>query len=272
MRPFIPYHGGKRSITNLITPIIKGNLKENTTYYEPFIGAGAVFLDLNYPNSVIADTNPEVINMWEQIKYNAEEVIWHFERLPNTEDYYYKIRKMDRTPYYKNYSKAFKAARYIYLCVTGYGSCRFNSKGQVNTSYFRHPERDMLHYKDDIRQAVKHLKNTKIYCQSFEKTLEQAKDGDICYLDPPYLNTDFSRYYKDKFTLEDMEKLKNCCDTLSNKNVIVILSHEQNQEVHELFKDYYITELDVLRMLHSSIKGKKMTAPEYIITNIPCMN
>lgn len=70
--PVVKWAGGKRQLL----PIIKSKLpKEFNTYYEPFLGGGALLFDLSPERAIINDFNSQLINVYEVIKDNRSGLI-----------------------------------------------------------------------------------------------------------------------------------------------------------------------------------------------------
>ena len=117
LQPFLKWAGGKRQ---LLPEIRKYYPKKYNTYYEPFVGAGAVLFDLKPANAVINDTNKELINVYKVIKdsIKLEELINDLKKYKNDSDYYYEIRNLDREDTYKSLEDYKKASRFIYLNKT----------------------------------------------------------------------------------------------------------------------------------------------------------
>lgn len=266
IKPLIPYFGGKRRIAPQIAHIVRSELREESVYYEPFVGAGAVYLELEHPNSVIGDIVPDLINMYECIRDDYERVAFYYDKMPNTEKRFYQIRDFDRSPYYESRDRFFKAARYIFLCRTSFGSCRWNQLGQMNRSYGKNPERP--YYLDSVQllRISRLLKTTDIRLDSFDDTLKTIKKGDVAYLDPPYIDTVYDQYWLDKFKKSDIKTLKQCCDDLENKGAKFILSHSFNTYVQELYQDYTILSYDTYRDIKSRMSERY--DKEVLITNI----
>ena len=64
-KPFVKWAGGKRQIMKDIKKYIPDNY---STYYEPFVGGGAVFFELAPKKAVLNDYNKELMNVFECIK------------------------------------------------------------------------------------------------------------------------------------------------------------------------------------------------------------
>lgn len=117
--PFLKWVGGKRQLI----PTIKKRLPKglsNCSYYEPFIGGGALLFELQPKRAIINDYNEELINVYKVIRDNPDELIEDLKKHENTADYFYEIRAIDRKPSFKNLSKIERASRIIYLNKTCY--------------------------------------------------------------------------------------------------------------------------------------------------------
>jgi DNA adenine methylase len=70
--PVVKWVGGKRQILDEITKYVP---KTFSTYYEPFLGGGAVLFELQPKKAVVNDINAELMNIYVVIKENVEELI-----------------------------------------------------------------------------------------------------------------------------------------------------------------------------------------------------
>src|SRR5271167_3444663 len=107
LQPFIKWPGGKRwaaaQISEMIAPRLSG------TYYEPFLGGGAVFFHLRPRKAVLADVNEDLIATYGAGRRDSGAIIRHLRRYRVTAADYYRIR--DWNP--KN--PVARAARFLYL-------------------------------------------------------------------------------------------------------------------------------------------------------------
>ena len=94
--PFLKWVGGKRQLMPSIVEHLPKNI-QNYNYVEPFIGGGAVLFHLNPKNAIINDFNKELINVYEVIKNNLEELVDDLKVHENNADYFYELRGLDRT-------------------------------------------------------------------------------------------------------------------------------------------------------------------------------
>ena len=267
MEPLLKWAGGKRLLLPKIYKYIKKEkiLNENTTLYEPFVGGGSLFLDLELPNCVINDFNIELINVYRQVKYKPYELIklLNVHKTNHSLEYYNTIRNLDRRPEYKKMKKVEKAARIIYLNKTCYnGLYRVNAEGYFNVPMGKYLNPDIV-MKDKILELSKYLKknNVIIRCGDFVDAVKDAKEGDVVYFDPPYdYEIDgFTSYNSTAFTKNDLQRLKKCSDDLINKGCIVVISNNDTQFVNELFSEnnYIIDHIEANRLINCDGKRRK---------------
>ena len=246
MQPILRWAGGKTQLLPEIKKLIIPKLTQYNTYFEPFVGGGAVVFDLEYPKSVINDVNTELINVYRIVKDNPFALISELENLAqdfNTQKYY-EIRNLDRLPNFKNKSDVFKAARTLFLNKTCFnGLYRVNKKGFFNSPIGRTVSGKtpdiVQEYK--ILELSKGLKNFKIENTSYETVLAQAASGDVIYLDPPYDYEDnhtFVGYNEESFSKKDLDKLFSVCEELTNKGCFVIISNNATTYVLDLFRHW----------------------------------
>ena len=115
--PFLKWVGGKRQLMPSIVEHLPKNI-QNYNYVEPFIGGGAVLFHLNPKNAIINDFNKELINVYEVIKNNLEELIDDLKVHENNADYFYELRGLDRTENFQKLTLTQRASRIIYLNKT----------------------------------------------------------------------------------------------------------------------------------------------------------
>jgi DNA adenine methylase len=138
VKPYLKWAGGKRQLL----PEIKKHLPKNFNsckYYEPFVGAGAVFFEKQPKKAVINDYNTQLMLTYRVIRDNIDDLIeaLRVHGQNNNEEYYYEIRSKDRNvEAFNALSNTEKAARLIFLNKTCYnGLYRVNSQGLFNAPY-----------------------------------------------------------------------------------------------------------------------------------------
>lgn len=264
-KPIVKWAGGKTQMLNAIIP--KAPAKYGR-YIEPFVGGGALFFALNPEQAVIADSNPELINMYQQVADHVEDVIAYLGQYKNTKEDFYEVRAVDWTIL----PKAEAAARMIYLNKTCFnGLYRVNKKGQFNVPYgkYKNPnicDRDALYAASDL------LRRSEIVCGDYLSVLKDyAKPGDFVFLDPPYLPVseyaDFKRYTKEQFYEEDHVELAKEVVRLQELGCHVILTNSNHPLVHELYAPFKIDVIPTKRYI--SCDGSKRKGEDVIVTIPP---
>ena len=242
LQPFLKWAGGKRQILPQLRPYFPKQFK---TYYEPFVGAGAVLFDLKPKNAVINDTNTELINLYKVVRdeKKLELLLNDLETHKNDEEYFYQIRAMDRDDNYQDLDDWKKASRFIYLNKTCYnGLYRVNSKGYFNVPFGRYKNPDYLN-KDVLLAVHKFLNenNINIMNTDFEMAVEDAEPGDFVYFDPPYdpisKTSSFTSYSKDNFGEEEQIRLRNVFWKLYEKGCYVLLSNSNTEFIKEIYSE-----------------------------------
>jgi DNA adenine methylase len=277
MKPIIKFPGGKTQLLTELRAIITPELLDEHTYYEPFVGGGALMLDLQHTNTVVNDLNSELINLYTVIRDEPEALIELLADLQknHSKDLFYFIRGLDRGNLPTQISNVFKAARTIYLNKTCFnGLYRVNKKGYFNsplgkTSSGKTPN---IIQKDLIREMSKFLKTVQFHCGDYKDCLVNAKAGDVIFFDPPYMTAaniktkGFVDYQKEGWTKDDLISLKAVCDDLVSKGCKVVITNNDTEFVRDLFVGYEIKEVDVKRSINR--KGNSRKGKEVIIYKV----
>ena len=257
--PVVKWVGGKRQ---LIPEIEKYIPPHYTTYYEPFVGGGAVLFHLQPKKAIINDINEELINLYQVIKDNVDELIEDLKRHKNEPDYFYKIRELDRDMRkYKSLSSVERASRIHYLNKTCYnGLFRVNSQGQFNTPFGKYKNPNIVN-EVTLRAVSKYFNSANISfkCCDFEEAVKWARKGSFVYFDPPYDpvsdTSSFTGYDKGGFDRKEQKRLKELCDRLDDRGIKFLLSNSETEFILELYKDYKIEIVHAKRSINS--KGHK---------------
>ena len=271
-KPFVKWAGGKRQI---LDKLIKYVPEDFNTYYEPFVGGGALFFELSPKNAVINDSNEELINVFRCIKDEEKltkmcNELNHHEA-NHSEEYYYKIRNIDRDKNKFNRLSDYKrAARTIYLNKACFnGLYRVNSKGEFNVPFGKKLKVNTYEGQNiGIIHAYLNFNNIQILSIDFEEAVKDAKEGDFIYFDPPYDSdtSTFNSYTEDGFSKDEQIRLSNVFKNLSDRGCYVMLSNHNTILINELYKDFYIHKITAKRNINSNGK-KRGKVEEVIITN-----
>ena len=257
--PVVKWVGGKRQ---LITEIDKYIPSHFSTYYEPFLGGGAVFFYLQPKKAVVNDINKELINLYQVIQDNVEELIEDLKKHKNEPDYFYSIRELDRDlEVYKKLTPVERASRIHYLNKTCYnGLFRVNSQGQFNVPFGRYKNPNIVN-EITLRAVSNYFNSAKITfkCCDFEEAVKGARKGSFIYFDPPYDpvsdTSSFTGYDKGGFDRQEQKRLKKLCDKLNRRGIKFLLSNSETNFILDLYRDYKIEIVQAKRSINS--KGNK---------------
>ena len=272
IKPFLKWAGGKRQIIDKIKENIP---REFNKYYEPFVGGGAVFFAIETKKIVINDYNSELINIYNILKDIAKtnkliKILDSYEK-DNSEEFYYKIRGLDREKdIYEKLSDVQRAARTIYLNKTCFnGLYRVNSKNEFNVPFNQKQNVKTYEYSNliNINKYFNEI-SIELLCGDFEKVTKDAKKEDFIYFDPPYdsIKTSFISYTDKGFSREDQIRLFEEYKRLDKIGAYVMLSNHNTPFINSLYKDYNIKVINARRNINSNGKGRGKVE-ETIITN-----
>lgn len=265
-RPFVKWVGGKRQLARQFRDMDLYPPDDfdvsRATYFEPFVGGGAMFFDLMPQRSVLSDMNKELIITYNIIKDNIEDLIKRLKthQKKNSKDYFLKIRSQD----FEKLTNINIAARFIYLNRTCFnGMFRVNSKGQFNVPYGKY-KNPLICDEDNLKKVSKSLKNIKILHQDYRKVLEKAKKGDFIYFDPPYYpvnkTSNFTSYTKEAFLEKEQEELRDTYLKLHKRGCYVMLSNSDTPFINKLYsglsKKIKIKKVFAGRNINSKASGR----------------
>lgn len=264
-KPILKWAGGKTQMLGDLIPKVPTSYGR---YIEPFFGGGAMFFALQPENAVIADSNPELINMYRQVADHVDDVINCLKKYENTSEMFYAVRSLEWT----SLPKAEAAARMIFLNKTCFnGLYRVNKQGQFNVPFGKYKNPKICD-EEGLRAASEVLKKAEIMCGDYLMVLEHyAQPGDFIFLDPPYLPiseySDFKRYTKEQFYEEDHVELAKMIMMLHERGCHVILTNSNHPLVHELYAPFTIDVIQTKR--HISCNGSTRKGEDVIVTIPP---
>lgn len=255
--PIVKWVGGKRQ---LMFELIKNMPKSYNRYFEPFIGGGALFFELQPEQAYISDMNEELINLYQVVRDNVDELIIDLKKHDISKEYFMEIRNIDRTEDYENWSSIQKASRFIYLNRTCFnGMYRVNSKGEFNVP-FGHYKNPRIVDENNLTNCSNLLQRTEIRHADFSEILTKVQEGDFVYFDPPYVplseTSSFTSYTKDGFDIDMQFKLRDVCDELDNKGVKFMLSNSDTKLVNKLYVNYEIKKVFASRQINANADGR----------------
>jgi DNA adenine methylase len=267
-RPFLKWAGGKSQLISQYVPYFPQNF---ATYYEPFLGGGAVFFYLfskstkKFP-AVLTDINPELVNVYCCVRDRVEELIELLAQHQNnhSQEYYYQMRsQLTGTP-------VEMAARLIYLNKTCFnGLYRENSKGEFNVPMGKYKNPTICNA-ELLRVVSASLQSVEMEIRPFDTVLDFATAEDFVYFDPPYhplSNTsNFTGYSRYSFNQQDQIRLRNTFVELAGRGVKVMLSNSDCPFIRELYKNFQIHEILAARAINSKAE-KRGKINELLVTS-----
>jgi len=251
-KPFLKWAGGKTKLCDRINEI----LPNGNRLIEPFVGSGAVFLNTNFEEYYLTDSNSDLINTFNHIKNDGVEFIEYVKQffIPenNTKEKYLEFREI----FNSTLDTRLKSALFIYInrhCFNGL--CRYNSKGGFNVPFGKYnkiyfPENEMIFFHEKSKKAI-------FAVCDYKQSMENANTGDVVYCDPPYIplshTANFTTYSSGGFDLDEQENLVNIALKLKSKNIPVVISNHSTEWTINHYSDGIITEFEVQRNI--SCKG-----------------
>lgn len=299
VRPVLKWAGGKRQLLPVLRPYYPAAFDR---YIEPFVGSGAVFLDLynhgrlNGRDVRLSDINADVIGCYRVIRDEVESLIQELQALQDGHrtrgrEHFYEVRddrfnprrrEIHTSPHPEAHYTPALAAMLIYLNRTGYnGLFRVNSRGLFNVPAGRYASVRICDA-DNLRRLSAALGATRTSLEvcGFEKALADAGPGDFVYLDPPYApvsrTAHFTSYTSGRFGADQQARLQQAVVGLAERRVHVLLSNSIAPDIKELYAEnehvrhagLQARTVEARRAINSRASARGAVL-EYLITNIP---
>ena len=261
-RPLLRWAGSKRQ---LVPQLASYWSKENTRYVEPFAGSACLFFELEPPSALLGDINRELIETYEVVRSQPQDLFRALNTWKNQADEYYRVRAMDLAAL----DETQRAARFIYLnrfCFNGL--YRTNRSGRFNVPYGGRktgalPSLEQLLYTSDL------LSNTELVAGDFSVVLGRVKVGDFVYLDPPFSVTGrriFKEYDRATFGESDLARLRRSLTALDELGATFLLSYADSPEGSVLAGGFSNKKIATRRNI-AGFTGNRRTFNELLVTN-----
>ena len=257
--PFLKWAGGKRAVIHEIARVLPDTFN---TYYEPFLGGGAVFFGLDgcIREAYLSDLNAELMLTYRMLQKSPAALIEQLKehRKKHSAKYYSRVREKGHV----EQDPIKVAARFIYLNKTCYnGLYRVNRAGKFNVPMgsYKNPK---IYDEDNLYAVSEVLQKATLRFHSFTKI--QPGAGDLVYCDPPYDET-FTAYTNGRFVSSDQIALKNACDGWRAKGAHVIVSSSDTELIRKTWQGYRITEITAPRNISCKGDGRNRVTELLII-------
>ncbi len=260
-RPFLRWAGSKQS---LLRHIVQFTPKTYGTYYEPFLGSGALFFLLQPRAAVLGDNCAELVQTYDAVRENSTAVLRYLKPLIPNKDLFYRVRKNRSNGRFK------RAAEFIFLNKSCWnGLYRVNSSGTFNVPYGKPKSLGVVDPKNLI-SCGELLGRDSISLSSvdFEISLQTARKGDFVYLDPPYVtrhnNNGFREWNENIFSWADQKRLADVAKDLVKMGICVLVSNANHSEIRDLYPDFSATSISRHSTLASDA-SKRVRVTELIL-------
>ena len=268
--PFIKWAGGKRSLLSHLAQHFPDRIG---TYWEPFLGGGAVFFAFanRFRNARLSDSNVELMITYQMVKEQPVALLTklreherkHEQRrgrkYADGKTYYLKVRSNQPE------DEVEVAARFIYLNKTCFnGLYRVNKEGKFNVPEGSYSSPDICN-EDRIRAASETLAGATLEFGDFSKITPSR--GDLVYCDPPYDGT-FAGYQTKGFNRDAQTRLRDAAKEWAANGAIVVLSNSDTPSMRRLYAHppWTIHEASAPRVINSD-GSRRDSVAELIITN-----
>lgn len=244
-RAFLKWAGGKYGLVE----DIQRHLPPARKLVEPFVGAGSVFLNTDYDHYLLADINPDLINLYNLLKERPEDYISEAKRWFVAENNRKEAYLSIRAEFNKTDDVMYRSLAFLYMNRFGFnGLCRYNKKGGFNVPFGSYkkpyfPEAELEFFAEKAKKAT-------FVCEGYPDTFRRARKGSVVYCDPPYAplsNTaNFTSYAGNGFTLDDQAALADIAEkAATERGIPVLISNHDTTLTRRL---YHGAELNVVKV------------------------
>ena len=247
-RAFLKWAGGKYNLVSAIA----SHLTPANTLIEPFVGAGSVFLNTDYPQYQLNDINADLIALYQLLQRRHQSFIADAKSLftaqTNQRDAYLSLRQQFNlsTDSYE------RSVLFLYLNRHGYnGLCRYNLSGKFNVPFGSYkkpyfPESELHYFAEKAQRA-------QFSCTSYQQVIQLAQTDTVIYCDPPYVplskTASFTSYASQGFDLDDQAQLANLAEKAQQRGITVVISNHDTTWTRKIYQQAVLHSLQVGRSI-----------------------
>jgi DNA adenine methylase len=256
---------------------LKQHLPEGELFVEPFVGGASVFLNTDYPEYILADSNPDLIQLLEVAATKPDRLLEMAKGMfaDGEREDYLKYRKLFNSPDGETSEPLVRAAYFLYLNRHGYnGLCRYNASGGYNVPYGSHPSPPYLP-KREVHEFAEKVSKSKVtfLCADFQQTIALAQQQNITkaviYADPPYVpsskTSSFTQYHKRDFGQPEHRQLAAALVAANQLGAKVVLSNSDTLLTRDIYHGFTFNKVNVGRHMAAN-KDKRGKVVEVIAT------
>ena len=293
VRPFVKWAGGKGNLILQLSNFYPNELRNGIIerYIEPFVGGGAVLIDIlqNYDvrQAYAFDINMDLINAYNVIKNNVEELITNLKRMgteylqlgqEERKNYFYNIRnEYNDYTLQENEQNVQRASQFIYLNRTCFnGLYRVNRDGKFNVPVgsYKNPT---ICDEENLRNLSELIQNVQFQYGDYRRSMEYVTENTFVYFDPPYrplnMTSGFTSYTKEDFNDDNQRELATFYRELNERNAKLMLSNSNPKNINEedhffdnIYQGFNIDEIYACRMINANSNGRGKIS-EILVTN-----
>lgn len=268
-RAFLKWAGGKYSLVD----DIKRHLPAAQVLVEPFVGAGSVFLNTDFERYILADINPDLINLYNLLKTNPSMYISEAKRWfvaeNNRKEFYLDTRKQ----FNASDDVLFRSLAFLYMNRFGFnGLCRYNKKGGFNVPFGSYkkpyfPEAELEFFSEKAQKA-------EFVCANYLESFALAEQGAVIYCDPPYAplttTANFTSYAGGGFSLNDQAGLANIAEkTATERDIPVLISNHDTVLTRRLYHGAQLNVVKVKRTISRNGSGRNKVDELLALFSVP---
>ena len=267
-KPFLKWAGGKLRV---LTELQKRFPADRKRFIEPFVGAGSISLNINYPSIIINDYNADLISVWQFLQTKPIQFINQCKELFIVDNNTEKQFNILKAEFNKTKQSLRKAALFVYLnrhCFNGL--CRYNASGDFNVPVGRY-NNPVYFPLQELTIGAEKINNFTIYNKDFREIFDLVKDGDLVYCDPPYVPTstsaNFSSYTSGGFEFKDQIDLALCAEKAMEKGAVIIISNHYNWYTKGLYSKAKTYKIEVSRTISSKVEEREAVSEIIAVFN-----
>jgi DNA adenine methylase len=248
----LKWAGSKVRVMEALRP----HLPKGKRLVEPFMGSGAVFMNTDYEQYLLADVNDDLINFYSIITHKTELFLNTASKMFSAgcdERAYYLARSefnVEENPF-------FSALGFLYLnrhCFNGL--TRYNRVGHFNSPWGK---KEKVYFpENEIRQFAEKARKTKavFICCGFDEALNMTAPGDAIYCDPPYADS-FTQYHTAGFNHDDQLRLVDELRAAAKRGCNVTVSNDYTMESIALYPGFKHHTITARRSMSCKADGRQ---------------
>lgn len=258
-KSFLKWVGGKFDQLDSILEV----MPRGRRLFEPFVGGGSVFMNADYQSYVLADDNPDLINLYTQLKRSPDNILEFARRLFadfNTADRYLEVRQDFNE---RNYSPESRAGAFLFLNRHSFnGLVRYNKRGGFNVGWGKYKK--TYYPEKEVNTFLERAKQCTFLNIDYRETIELAGADDVIFCDPPYEpmpgKNGFTSYTGDTFGFDKQIALVDSLLAARERGARVVITNSSAPKILDLYikSGFTLYEMDAKRSISCDGKTREI--------------